>query len=52
MDMAARLSDRRTLQLQECISGPSEMEEVAGTWAQAITEAYNQERMAMLTDGE
>lgn len=50
--IAARLSDKRDLKLQEGISGSSETEGVAGAWDQAITEAYNQARMAVLTGGE
>ena len=50
--IAARLMDRRALQIQMCISRSREMEGVAGAWAQAITEAYNQAHVAVLTDGE
>ena len=52
MAIAARLMDRRALQIQMCISRSGEMEGVASAWVQAITEAYNQARVAVLTDGE
>ena len=50
--ISGRLSEDRVMQLQERIVGSSMVRELldAGAWAQAITEAYNQARVAVLTD--